>query len=140
MGEDNDFAGVNFFISHLVSSDRVLMRPSLKATPPSPPFPPPTVVVSKAFCESAAGQHLFVGNERLGEATPRFTFNAFLLARADGNAALTFFLLALLFSPEDSTATTGSSRRGQVLRAPLLALGPTALVERVRWVININFL
>lgn len=80
------------------------MRPSLKATPSSscligahppvqfhPPPHPPTVVVSKAFCESAAGQHLFVGNERLGEATPRFTFNAFLLPRADGNAALTFF-------------------------------------------------
>lgn len=83
MKKDNDFAGVNFSISHLVSSDGVLMRPSPK-TPPSSPLPyrgvfasfisappppnpplPPTVVVSKVFCESAAGQHLFIGNERL---------------------------------------------------------------------------
>lgn len=27
---DNDFACINFYISHLVSSDRVVMRPSLK--------------------------------------------------------------------------------------------------------------
>lgn len=50
---DNDFACINFYISHLVSSDGVVMRPSLKVHCYRDAFPciisAPTVVVSGAF-------------------------------------------------------------------------------------------
>lgn len=49
---DNDFACINFYISHLVSSDRAVMRPSLKVRGYRHAFPciisAPTVVVSGA--------------------------------------------------------------------------------------------
>lgn len=50
---DNDFVCINFYISHLVSSDRVVMRPSLKVHGYRDAFPciitALTVVVSDAF-------------------------------------------------------------------------------------------
>lgn len=51
---------------------------------------PLTVVVSGAFREEAAGEHLFIGNECWRSCTSLLPLMSFIVA-ADGNVALTFF-------------------------------------------------
>lgn len=132
---DNDFVCINFYISHLVSSDRVVMRPSLKVHGYRDAFPciitALTVVVSDAFlwdgsCRTSVyRQWVF--------AMPHLALPFIGAHWWEHNSNSNFFFFACCC---DSAGRFSATR--SILQTP--AVSNNKLDGNIWWIINIKFL